>query len=40
MDKVNRDAEFRERELVGMDALAREVPNIDAAVAEIARYSA
>ena len=40
MEKVNRDAESHERELVGMQSLAREVPNIDAAVAEIARYSA
>jgi fructose-1,6-bisphosphatase-3 len=34
------DAESRDWELVGMQALSREVPNIDAAVAEIARYSA
>jgi fructose-1,6-bisphosphatase-3 len=40
MDRANRDAESRERELVGMHALVHEVPNIDAAVAEIARYSA
>src|SRR5580704_2412196 len=34
------DAESRDWELDGMQALSREVPNIDAAVAEIARYSA
>jgi fructose-1,6-bisphosphatase III len=34
------DTESRDWELVGMHALSREVPNIDAAVAEIARYSA
>src|SRR5215470_13141156 len=34
------DGSFRERELVGLHALSREVPNIDAAVAEVARYSA
>src|ERR1700751_5763800 len=34
------DTESRVWELVGMHALSREVPNIDAAVAEIARYSA
>ena len=32
--------ESHERELVALHALAREVPNTDAAVAEIARYSA
>ena len=31
---------FREREFVGLHALSREVSNIDAAVAQIARYSA
>src|SRR5580704_15100081 len=34
------DAESRDWELDGMQALSREVPNIDAAVAEIARFSA
>jgi fructose-1,6-bisphosphatase III len=40
MDKATRDPESREKELVGMQALSHEVPNIDAAVAEVARYSA
>src|SRR4051812_9609350 len=40
MVKPDRDIVSRERELVGLSALAREIPNIDAAVAEIARYSA
>src|SRR6516165_5365516 len=34
------NSSLRERELVGLHALSREVPNTDAAVAEIARYSA
>src|SRR6516162_9012121 len=34
------DSSFQERELVALQALSREVPNIDAAVAKIARYSA
>jgi fructose-1,6-bisphosphatase-3 len=34
------NSSLRERELVGLHALSREVPNIDAAVAQIARYSA
>ena len=34
------DGSFQERELVALQALSREVPNIDAAVAKIARYSA
>jgi fructose-1,6-bisphosphatase-3 len=34
------DTQFRDRELVELHPLSREVPNIDAAVAQIARYSA
>ena len=34
------DGSFQERELVALQALSREVPNIDAAVAKIARCSA
>ena len=40
MEAANIEAPLRERELVGLHALAREIPNIDAAVAEIARFSA
>src|SRR6266576_1628542 len=40
MDKATGDPASREKELVGLQALSHEVPNIDAAVAEIARYSA
>jgi len=39
MEKAGDDS-FQERELVALQALSREVPNIDAAVAKIARYSA
>jgi hypothetical protein len=34
------DAEDRDRELVKLHPLSREIPNIDSAIAEIARYSA
>ena len=37
---MHEDAQQRERELVGLHALCREVPNVDAAVAEITRYAA
>ena len=37
---VDDKAPHREREVVDLQPLSREVPNIDAAVAEIARYSA
>src|SRR5437879_11113334 len=40
MDKATGDPASREKELVGMQALSHEVPNIDAAAAEVARYSA
>ena len=40
MDAINSEAPLHERELVGLHPLAREIPNIDAAVAEIARFSA
>ena len=40
MEAANIEAPLRERELVGLHAPAREIPNIDAAVAEIARFSA
>jgi len=39
MEAANIEAPLRERELVGLHAPAREIPNIDAAVAEIARFS-
>jgi len=40
MEAMNNEAPLRERELVGLHPLSREIPNIDAAVAEIARFSA
>jgi fructose-1,6-bisphosphatase III len=40
MEAMNNEAPLRERELVGLHSLSREIPNIDAAVAEIARFSA
>src|ERR1700756_6021724 len=40
MEAKDNEAPIRERELVGLHPLSREVPNIDAAVAEIARVSA
>ena len=38
--RVDDQAQHRERDVVDLQPLSREVPNIDAAVAEIARYSA
>jgi hypothetical protein len=38
--EVATNGSFRERELVALHVLSREVPNIDAAVAQIARYAA
>jgi fructose-1,6-bisphosphatase III len=40
MEAIDNGAPLRERELVGLHPLSREIPNIDAAVAEIARFSA
>jgi fructose-1,6-bisphosphatase III len=40
MDRQDDEALLQEQKLVDLYPLAREVPNIDAAVAEIARYSA
>ncbi|MBV9672857.1 MAG: fructose-bisphosphatase class III, partial [Verrucomicrobia bacterium] len=40
LEEANYEAPLHERELVGLHPLSREVPNVDAAVAEIARFSA
>jgi fructose-1,6-bisphosphatase III len=40
MEAIDNGASLRERELVGLHPLSREIPNIDAAVSEIARFSA
>ena len=40
MEVMENEAPLRERELVGLRALSREIPNIDGAVSEIARFSA
>jgi fructose-1,6-bisphosphatase-3 len=40
MEATNNEAPLREREPVGLHPLSREIPNIDAAVAAIARFSA
>jgi fructose-1,6-bisphosphatase-3 len=40
MEAMDDDVPLQERELVGLHSLSREVPNVDAAVAEIARFSA
>jgi fructose-1,6-bisphosphatase-3 len=40
MEPKKNDAEDRDRELVKLHPLSREIPNIDSAIAEIARYSA
>ncbi|MBV8900213.1 MAG: fructose-bisphosphatase class III [Verrucomicrobia bacterium] len=40
MKQTDGEDAFRERELVALHPLSREVPNVDAAVAELARYSA
>jgi fructose-1,6-bisphosphatase-3 len=40
MDSKKNDAELRDRELAMLHPLAREIPNIDSAIAEIARFSA
>src|ERR687884_429341 len=40
MEQTDDADALRERELVALHPLSREVPNVDAAVAEIARYSA
>jgi fructose-1,6-bisphosphatase-3 len=40
MEAMDNEATIRERDLVGLHPLSREIPNIDAAVAEIARISA
>jgi hypothetical protein len=37
MEAMDNEAPLREPELVGLHPLAREIPNIDAAVAEIAQ---
>jgi fructose-1,6-bisphosphatase-3 len=40
MERTDDEDARRERELVALHPLSREVPNVDAAVAELARYSA
>src|SRR5260221_12669685 len=40
MEPKENEAELRDRELAKLAPLAREIPNIDSAIAEIARFSA